>query len=594
MRLRTWQLFRGRPDERGTVTLMSAVMLVVLMVSGAFAVDLGMTRVARADVQALADVVALDLARHLDGRSAQELEPVLDAALAKSVARNDSVVGDNDLDVTYDLGAMTGGDFTPVASDSAVPSAVEVEAHTTVDYGFASAFVEDDGDATQTADAESSSTACFKLGTFVAAIRSGDSTVLEPLNDLLGVNLDLVGYQGLANADLRLDQLAAVTSIGSPEHLLTSNITYATLLQAMAEALAQEGNGTNTVALQALDKLIGSSVTASVGLIRLGDVLRVSPTDVAALQAELNVLDIVGTARLADGQYFLGVPNIQAQVPGVGFQFSGAIYLVSAAQLACGAPNTTQATADTAQLDGTVDINFTNLPSMNLAGIGTLQTAKGTGSISIVAGDGHGALVAPPEVHCGSATALDPSTFSVAVSTGLASYRITTDLTVGGEVKLLDLIALPNLTSVITNLLGNILTLGGKLTVEVGVTLSIGTQRTPSSSTVGLSIPPNDQTPVSTGGSVFLDPASVVPTITSVKIGGKVVPLLSQVTALTNPIVNELVVASGGFLKKSLTPLIDNINQEFIGPVARMIGLRLAGADVYAVDVTCGMPRLVG
>ncbi|WP_278259265.1 hypothetical protein [Nocardioides convexus] len=49
-----------------------------------------------------------------------------------------------------------------------------------------------------------------------------------------------------------------------------------------------------------------------------------------------------------------------------------------------------------------------------------------------------------------------------------------------------------------------------------------------------------------------------------------------------------------GFLEKTLTPLVANINNDFIGPVARMVGLRLAGADVYGVGVTCARPRLVG
>ena len=47
-------------DQRGAVTLMMTVMLAVLMVSCAFVVDLGMKRVARSDVQALADVVRPD------------------------------------------------------------------------------------------------------------------------------------------------------------------------------------------------------------------------------------------------------------------------------------------------------------------------------------------------------------------------------------------------------------------------------------------------------------------------------------------------------------------------------------------------------
>ncbi|KAB2810508.1 hypothetical protein F9L07_00590 [Pimelobacter simplex] len=581
-----------RKDERGAVALLVTALMSVLLVSSAFAVDLGVQRVARSDVQALADVVALDLARSIDGRTVDQLRPALDAQLPLSLRRNTAVFGRDVPTLTYRLGVL-GSDGSFEERTTGVPDAVQVAARTDVDFAFASVMGTDHGSAQRRAVAASSSTACFRLGTFVAAIRSGDSTVLGPLNDLLGVNLDLVSYRALADADVRLSQLSAVSSIGSPEHLLTGNIAYADLLRAMAEALTREGGGTNTVAVQALNKLAASSTAATVGMISLANVLHVAPTDRAALEVALSVLDIVGSARLSNGQYFLGVPNIQGQVPGVGFQFSGGISLVSAAELACGAPNTTQATARTAQLDGTVDIAFTNLPSLNVAGVGTLQTAKGTGSIAIVAGDGTGQLVAPPSIRCGAGTLADPSSFGVDVSTGLASYSMTVDLTAGGDVKLTDLIGL-NLTSVLTNLLGNILTLGSKISVEVGVKLTISTSRTPSHNTVTVAIPPNDKTPVTTGGSVFLDVGAVVPTITGVKLNGKVVPVLSQVTALTNPILNELVVASGGFVKKSLTPLVDNVNQQFIGPVARMIGLRLAGADVYGVGVTCGMPRLVG
>lgn len=587
-----WRRLRdARDDQRGAVALLMVGVLAILMVSSAFVVDLGLQRVARADAQAVADMVALDLARELDGRTVTELRPVLDERADESAARNSDVVGAEAPQISYELGTMGAGGFSQLASG--VPTAVRVRARTDVGFAFSSVTGKDSGGARRSAAAESSSTACFRLGSFVAAIRSGDSTVLGPLNDLLGVNLDLVSYRGLADADLTLDQLSAVSTIGSPEELLTGSIQYTDLLSAMVTALELESPGANEVAIEALGRILRASASATVGAIHLANVLHVAPTDRAALDVALNVLDLVGTARLADGQYFLGVPNIQGQVPGVGFQFTGAIYLVSAAELACGAPNTDQAKADTAQLDGTVGINFTNLPSMNVPGLGTLQTPKGTGSIQIVAGHGEGALVAPPAVRCGAGTVADPSTFGVEVETGLASYKLTTDLTVGGEVKLTDLLGL-GLLNVVTSLLGNILTLAPKQSVEVQVSLSIGTKYEPSTTPLTVRIPPNDTNPVSTGGSVFLDINSVVPTITSVKIGGKVAPLVPDLAKLTTPILHELVDATGGFVRKSLVELVENINEDFIGPAARMIGLRLAGADVYGVGVTCGTPRLVG
>ncbi|WP_182377121.1 pilus assembly protein TadG-related protein [Nocardioides sp. WS12] len=587
------QLSRGRGrerDERGSTLLFATVFLAVLMMSGAFVVDLGMQRVARADVQAVADVIALDLARQLDGRTVAELEPVLDALSEKSLSRNAGIIGPDAPGLDYELGTMAAGEFVPMSEG--VPTAVRVVAQAEVPYAFAGITGENSGTATRSAAAESSSTACFKLGSFVAAIRGGDETVLDPLNDLLGVNLDLVSYRGLADADVRLSQLTANPTIGSPEALLQGSILYSDLLAVMLDALAKESGGNNTVAITALGKLINSSVTTSVGEISLSNVLHISPTDRAALEVEMSVLDLIGSARLSDGQYFVGVPNIQGGVPGVGWQYTGAIYLVSAAELACGAPNSPGATADTAQLDGTLGIEFTNLPSISPPGLGTLQTPKGAGFLEIEAGSGTGALVSPPPVHCGVNTVADPSTFSVRVASALASYKLNANVTVSADVKLTDLVGL-GLTSVITNLLGNILLLGTKLSLDVEVTLSVGTQLSPSTSTVGLSLPPNDVTPVTTGGSMSLSMATLMPTVTSVKIGGKAANLAS-VTAVTNLIAHELVTAGHGFVEKTLTPLVNNINTMYIGPVSRMIGLRLGGADVFAVEATCGRPRLVG
>lgn len=577
-------------DQRGATILFVTVFLAVLMMSGAFVVDLGMQRVARSDVQAVADVVALDLARQLDGRTVDQLTPVLDAASAESLARNADVIGADSPDLDYELGYMGPSGFVPMSAG--VPTAVRVVAEAEVAFAFAGVTGEDSGSTSRSAAAESSSTACFRLGSFVAAIRAGDSTVLDPLNELLGVNLDLVSYRGLADADLRLSQLAANPTIGSPEALLQGSILYSDLLRVMADALAKEGNGTNTVAIDALDKLIKSQVTTTVGMISLANVLHVSPTDKAALEVTLSVLDIVGSARLSDGQYFLGVPNIQGGVPGVGWQYTGAIYLVSAAELACGAPNTPAATADTAQLDGIVGVEFTNLPSISPPGLGTLQTPKGNGFLEIEAGSGTGALISPPPVYCGADTVADPSAFAVQVASSLASYKLNANVSVKADVQLTNLIGL-GLTSVITNLLGNILLLGSKVSLEVDVTLSVGVQLSASTSTVGLSIPPNDVTPVTTGSSMNLSMATLTPTVTSVKIGGKAANLAS-VTAVTNLITHELVTAGQGFVEKTLTPLVSNINTMFIGPVSRMIGLRLGGADVFAVEATCGLPRLVG
>jgi hypothetical protein len=359
----------------------------------------------------------------------------------------------------------------------------------------------------------------------------------------------------------------------------------------MVDALSRESGGQNDVAITALGSIISSSVTGTVGAINLSEVLHVSPTDRAAMQVAFSVLDVVGSARLSDGEYFLGVPNLQANVPGVGFQFTGAVYLVSAAEAACGQPNTDEAVADNAQLEGSIGVDFINLPTLNLPGLGTLQTPKGVGTIDVRVGGGTGRLISPPAVHCGRNTAADPSTFTVNVESELSSYQVNADLLVGGEVKLTDLTKLLP-PSVLTNLLGSLLGLT-KVTIEAEVSLDVGTVESGQSVDANLSLPPNDVDPISTGTPVHLDPSDAVAEVHSLKINGKTA-VLSQVTAVTSLIEAELVSAHNGFLNKTLTPLIDNINQDFIGPVARMIGLRFNGADVFAVGTRCGDPRLVG
>ncbi|NHA01875.1 hypothetical protein G5V59_25590 [Nocardioides sp. W3-2-3] len=68
-----------RQDERGAVTLVMVFVLVVMLLGSAFVVDLGVQRVARSDMQAIADLVALDLARELDGRTVTDVRPAVDA-----------------------------------------------------------------------------------------------------------------------------------------------------------------------------------------------------------------------------------------------------------------------------------------------------------------------------------------------------------------------------------------------------------------------------------------------------------------------------------------------------------------------------------
>lgn len=582
--------FRQRRDrdERGAVAVLTAFILVILMAISALVVDLGLQRVTRADLQALADVVALDLGREITGsRTQAELAPEGDwanpaSAVRESAARNtDDLLGDN-LDIQVDWGSYENEQWD-TAPDP--PSAVKVVVRADTDYAIS----DGTGDVERTAYAVAWNSACYKLGSFLAAVNSGDSTVLGPLNDLFGVNLTLVGYQALAGADVTLSELAATSAIGSPNQLLTGTVTFSNLVQAMIEVLSNKPGANNAAAVSALGTILGAS--GAIGAITLGNVLHVSPTDQAALDMSLNVLDIVGSAALSNGDHFIAVPNLNATVPGVGSQFTGGLTLISAAQLACGRPNSPDSVANNAQLEGSLGIEFVNLPSLSIPGFATLLTEKGTGTLDVTIADGTGHLISPPEVQCGQGTAANPTRYSVAVTTTPASYALSSNLTITGEVKTTDLVGI-GLTNLLTSL--GLPILGtGKVQIRVEVNLTVATASAGGTTVADLTIPPNDVTPFQTGTTVTLDPSNVVPRIDAVVIGGSNVAV-GGALSLTNLIVNELVAANNGFVQKTLYPLIDGINNDFIGPVARMVGLRFGGADVYAVGAVCGQPSLWG
>lgn len=561
----------------------TALLLGVVMGIAALVIDAGMQRVTRSDLQALVDVVAMDLAREIRGQRTQAAlaaegdfsDP--SSAVRRSVARTPEILGEN-LSVEVDWGSYDGGVWDTATNP---PSAVKVSATADTNYAVTGG----SGDVTRTAYAVSANSACYRLGSFAASVRSGDSTVLAPLNDLLGVRLDLASYQALAAADVTLAAQAASSLIGGPSRLLAGSVTYADLLDATIEALSKEPGSSNAAAISALRTIKAAS--GSVGTIAVGDVLHVSPTDRAALEIPLNVLDIVGSARLAGGEHLLEVDNIQAGVPGVGFQFTGGIALLSGAQVACGEPNSAQSRARNAQMEGNLGITFVNLPSLSIPGLATFQTTKGTGGLVVNIADSEGQLISPPEVHCGTGTAGDPHRFSVAVQSQPASFSLDSDLHVTGDVKV----------SVLQDLgLGAFV--GGrgpndKVTVEVNVRLDVATTHGGGTTVANLQVPPNDVTPVQTGGAVQLDPRSLVATVADVKIGGTTPPL-SEAAPLTDAIVDELTVAGNAFVGKTMVPLINNINTKLLGPAARMVGLRIGGADVYAVGAVCGHPSLWG
>ncbi|GAB2450113.1 hypothetical protein GCM10027062_34160 [Nocardioides hungaricus] len=353
---------RGRRDERGAVAVFVAALMVVLLGAAALVVDLGSQRVARADMQALADVVALDLARELDGRTVAEIGS-LQALADQSRDRNGSTIGETS-SVTPTLWVVdptTGG--STAARDGDVPNAVRVEARTSVDFAFGLAA---SGSATRDATAFASPNACLKLGS--SALR---------VEDLLGsgVSLSAVEYRGLATATVVLADLAAQLSAGTVDELLSTRVSLREFYLAVADSLDDSGEGSAASVVRT--SLVGLA-SGAVGLdpVAVGDLLAVGPAGAAALAATVDALSLVtGAAYVANGDNAIAVPVAGAVGDLVGV--SADLRVIEPPRIACGG-----ATAETAQVR--LELRASVLPPVGADLTASLEVARASGAVSSV------------------------------------------------------------------------------------------------------------------------------------------------------------------------------------------------------------------
>ncbi|GAB2984572.1 pilus assembly protein TadG-related protein [Nocardioides montaniterrae] len=566
-----------RRDERGAVAVLAAFVLVIVLAVAAMVVDLGMQRVARTDMQSLADVVALDLARDLDGRTVAQLQPVVSSDAVASIARNLATVGTRPT-ATVELGtASSTGAFVALASGS--PTAVRVSVGTRVAFAFGGITGKDSGAASRSAMAVASSNACFRLGSFAGALRSGDSAVAGVFEalvgdpDALGVNLRSVSYQGLLTSYVDLGLLAAQLGAASPQALVDrGDISVQQLLSAGARVLDAQGSSSASVILGAI-----AAKTSSTATVGLGDILSLG--NGSALGSSVNVIDLVGAAALSAGEHTQLANQNNLLDTGVVWSTPHAssgdvgLSVIEPPREGCGAPGT--ATASTGQVRIATDFGF-NLPNkvsgFSGLSVGTVADPTSTqGTIHVDAGLA-GANGVLSGVTCGSAVET-----RVRVDTRLMTATITLPFRVKGTLSVAGL---------------------GLVTVDLQATAStsVSTAASTGSTDTAYDVPPHDYTdPQSSPGSngyVGLSPPKV-----SIDLAHSSATLLGVPWKIDlgpqglGPLVSAL---TSSVIVTSLAEVTTNINAA-VTPLAKLLGIQLAGADVFGVPTpTCAQPRLAG
>lgn len=588
-----------------------ALTMSVLVLMAAFAVDLGMQRVARRDMQALSDVVATDLSRELKSQSTSTIltGSAFPAALVASVGRNDDhVLGDRPV-VLVEVGSLVGTSFTPsgsisytagaaattpaVVGSAVTPNAVRVTASNGVDFAFTTGR----GDVARSALSTTQSYVCFRVGSYAISVDPNLATDPESklLNSLLADALDVtaIGYHGLADARVSLGGLAAALNVGSPDQLMAvKSLSIRRLLSLSADVLAQEMPGA-TADVTLLRSLAAKSSTVLDTKLDLDKIFNLTTGSTSALATTINVLDLVaGAAFVANGDTALK-SGVVWNEPALSH---GEIELriIESPRPACGPVGSKVSTAQV-KLNTVIEL----APGQKVAG---LTVVSATNRVPLMLGvDIAKADAELTRIKCGAGTSSDTEEVDVRVSRNSAVMGLDAPIRLQGTVSTDGLVK--DLGSLLTRLgLGSLLGLLNppkfELKMDLTVQAGAGTSTGATTSTAPFVHPPTaygEVIPVLPRVEMSLPTASIDATDVSGSVRllvdgtdkGAVAMTELNLTSLTNAITSEIVV-------KSINPLIGNINS-VLAPVTSMLGMTATGADVIVQSApSCDVPKLVG
>ncbi|MEA2900880.1 MAG: hypothetical protein QOH36_767 [Actinomycetota bacterium] len=517
--------------------VLSAAGLVLAMIFTALAVDIGFLAADKRTDQKIADMAALDASRNLNN-----IQP-----LAEASALRNGFVTDPKRTVFAELVAPDGsGDYAPSATGKFVR--VTIKSPRKPFFPFVSP---NERIVSARAVAGGEPEAEISVGSTLASLDVQKSALDAILGPMLGtnsspLNLNAVSYQGLAsgNVDLRALQTNLLNmgyDVGTPEKLLNTNVRAADLLTATAQALGQK-SPPDTVALVELNK-IPIPLIPNLKTVALGSLISLSqPSADSALDAKLNAFDIVsGAAQVSNGSNFVAVPGINVSIPGVlPNTLSVGLSVIEPAQRAKGPVNAPAYTtvAKTSQVVLQVKLNLAPL------GLNVLST-----TLNFTAGNGKATL---KNIDCAAPSILVTGETSGATISG----------NVNGNVLGIPLVGTLNVTG----------TVGAAAAADR--TFSYPTQFRP----------PVGPTPAFSYhvGVANVGLAPIFPPGLTLSGTGA----LGLLTGLVEPVLENVVTA----LDTALVPTL--------GPILKVLGLDLAGADLGAIDIfdpppSCSSTKLV-
>lgn len=554
--------------------LLALATCLVFVPLAALVVDIGLQRVVVRDLQSLADVVALDLARKLDTSTTvaqwSNRSPSLQEHADDTVERNHTIAGSSARAVLA-LGQLdAAGEFVELpAGSTEVPTAIKVTTTGSVDFTIN----DGSGGGQRTAIAMAETAACFQLGSWAASVDPSASSLLRDLlTPLIGSStLQAAGYRGLATARLSLLDLVRTPyiGVGTVDQLLAlDDLTVADLYRASAQVLRSNGR----VAEANVFDIAATSVVAPF-TIKMGDLFRLATAPDSVLAAQVNALDLLlGSAFLANGENLLNVDNLQTSLSSVGVT-NTQLRIIERAQRACN--------DDIAQ---TAQVKFSSLAKLSIA---SSPLYSQSGSIIRLTDN---KIMLNLDAQLAGATGrlvgatCQPDTFDVEVTSELSRMDLEGRAYLEGSVRVqLDLLTVVDIP------------------VRFQVVARSAASHAAGSPTIAhLALPPMtyDQHVEVGSGPYALPTMTFAVDPASVQIEASVLGLLglslSTATTLVMPTLDQVAVVLGDRAGPPANDLIAKVNT-IVHQLSTALGLNVAGADVYALPYpNCQTPVLRG
>ncbi len=593
--------------DRGAVLPIVALVLPVLILMTAFAVDLGRQRSLRRDMQAGADVVALDLSRIIPVAQTAPTAAETLSALNASLTRNGYATVSGFADEVTDGVRVQWGTWTPPTTGDQCPrtivtappdcfaagtvpvNAVRVTLSDEIDYFFQPG----SGRATRSAIASlgDEPSAEFLMGSTLVSVNPTSSTIMGQVLSSVIPGADLIGYGGLANAQVTLGDLAFALGVGSVDELMASTVTYEQLVIASADAL--QASGGNAAGVTALNQLVGLGVQDFD--VQMGELLGASNmSSDAGLDGRVSIPQLLlAGVGVADGQHTITIPSSALNIPGLASVTLELSVIEGAIRVGTfdGASGTTKQV----DLGVTIDLGISGDKSQRLC-----QLPSGERSIlgALLGGVFQllNCLLAP------LTTALLDVDLTGSIDLDITASALTGTQAIKCDVPQLDVAYGSNPATVrVTNasVAANV-TFGGKPLTLLGVTVPPSTPLQTTTSPGTVSFVPTDAGPRHVAfAQKFPNGSLGGPTA---RVGSPNLGLsnLMQLNGLNVTVLNANLPALGLIAKNLVQPtlnsIVNQVDQIVVSEVSRLLGLNLGGGDITPQWMECdeNSVRLVG